>query len=258
MSTLTPLLAGRVAVVTGGGRGIGKMITRGLLEAGATVYISSRKEADLKSAVEELSPLGDVHAVPADLATAHGVKTLASYIGERESRVHALFNNAGANWGASLEEFPESAWDRVLSVNVKGVFALTQALLPLLKAASTPDDPARVVNTGSIDGLRAPAPGFNNFSYSASKAAVHMLTQQLAGTLAPEVLVNAVAPGLFESKMTAGILTMGADTVAGQIPLRRIGRPADIAGIAVFLMSPASSYITGAVIPVDGGINATR
>ncbi|MFF0204413.1 SDR family oxidoreductase [Streptomyces sp. NPDC005017] len=258
MSTPTPLLAGKVAVVTGGGRGIGKMITRGLLEAGATVYISSRKEADLTSAVEELSPLGDIHAVPADLATAHGVATLAGYLGERESRVHALFNNAGANWGASLEEFPESAWDRVLSVNVKGVFALTQALLPLLKAASTPDDPARVVNTGSIDGLRAPAPGFDNFSYSASKAAVHMLTQQLAGTLAPEVLVNAVAPGLFESKMTAGILSMGADTVAGQIPLRRIGRPADMAGIAVFLMSPASSYITGAVIPVDGGINATR
>ncbi|AGS67357.1 SDR family oxidoreductase [Streptomyces collinus] len=258
MSTPTPLPAGKVAVVTGGGRGIGKMITRGLLEAGATVYVSSRKEADLKSTVEELSPLGDIHAVPADLATAHGVQTLASYVGERESRVHALFNNAGATWGASLEEFPESAWDRVLSVNVKGVFALTQALLPLLKAASTPDDPARVVNTGSIDGLRAPAPGFNNFSYSASKAAVHMLTQQLAGALAPEILVNAVAPGLFESKMTAGILSIGADTIAGQIPLKRIGRPADMAGIAVFLMSPASSYITGAVIPVDGGINATR
>ncbi|MFE1437486.1 SDR family oxidoreductase [Streptomyces sp. NPDC058739] len=258
MSTQPPLLTGKVAVVTGGGRGIGKMITQGLLEAGAKVHISSRKEADLESAVEDLSSLGDIHAVPADLATAEGVRTLASYVGERENGVHALFNNAGANWGAPLEEFPESAWDRVLSVNVKGVFALTQALLPLLKSASTPDDPARVVNTGSIDGLRAPAPGFDNFSYSASKAAVHMLTQQLAGTLAPDVLVNAIAPGLFESKMTAGILGLGADTVAGQIPLRRIGRPADMAGIAVFLMSPASSYITGAVIPVDGGVNATR
>ncbi|MFJ4244702.1 SDR family oxidoreductase [Streptomyces iakyrus] len=258
MSTHKPLLAGKVAVVTGGGRGIGKMITRGLLEAGATAYISSRKDADLKSAVEELSSLGDIHAVAADLSTAHGVEILTSYITERENRVHALFNNAGANWGAPLEEFPDFAWDKVLSVNVKSVFALTQALLPLLKAASTPDDPARVVNTGSVDGLRAPAPGFDNFSYSASKAAVHMLTQQLAGTLAPDVLVNAVAPGLFESKMTAGILSLGADAVAGRIPLKRIGRPEDMAGIAVFLMSPASSYITGAVIPVDGGINATR
>jgi NAD(P)-dependent dehydrogenase (short-subunit alcohol dehydrogenase family) len=252
------LLAGKIAVVTGGGRGIGKMISQGLLEAGAKVYISSRKEADLRSAVEELSALGEIHAVPADLATAHGVHTLASYVAERESCVHALFNNAGANWGAPLEEFPESAWDRVLSVNVKGVFALTQALLPLLKAASTSDDPARVINTGSVDGLRAPASGFNNFSYSASKAAVHLLTQQLAGALAPDVLVNAIAPGLFESKMTAGILSLGADAAAGQIPLRRIGHPADMAGIAQFLMSPASSYITGAVIPVDGGILATR
>lgn len=258
MSTHTPSLAGKVAVVTGGGRGIGKMITRGLLEADAKVYISSRKEADLKSAVDELSALGEIHAVPADLGTAHGVETLASYVGERETRVHALFNNAGANWGAPLEEFPDSAWDKVLSVNVKGVFALTQALLPLLKAASTPDDPARVINTGSVDGLRAPAPGFNNFSYSASKAAVHILTQQLAGTLAPDVLVNAIAPGLFESKMTADILSFGADAIAEQIPLRRIGRPEDMAGIAVFLMSPASSYITGAVIPIDGGVIATR
>ena len=257
MSTQTPVLAGKVAVVTGGGRGIGKMITRGLLEAGAKVYISSRKEADLKAAVDELSPLGEVHAVSADLGTAGGVETLAGHLKERESRLHALFNNAGANWGAPLEEFPDSAWDKVLSLNVKGVFALTQALLPLLKAASTPDDPARVINTGSVDGLRAPAPGFNNFSYSASKAAVHMLTRQLAATLAPDVLVNAIAPGLFESKMTAGILSRGTDAIAGRIPLKRIGRPEDMAGIAVFLTSPVSSYITGAVIPVDGGILAT-
>ncbi|MDT3726645.1 SDR family oxidoreductase [Streptomyces sp. DSM 41972] len=258
MNTQTRPLEGKVAVVTGGGRGIGRMIAEGILRAGAKVYISSRKEADLETAVKELSPLGEIHAVPADLGTAQGVRTLTSYLTDRETRVHALFNNAGANWGAPLEDFPDSAWDKVLSVNVKSVFALTQALLPLLKAASTPDDPARVINTGSVDGLRAPAPGFNNFSYSASKAAVHMLTQQLAGTLAPDVLVNAIAPGLFESKMTAGILSFGADAIAEQIPLRRIGRPEDMAGIALFLMSPASSYITGAVIPVDGGVLATR
>lgn len=251
-------LDGKVAVVTGGGRGIGKMIAEGLLTAGAKVYISSRKEADLDAAVTELGVLGDVRAVPADLGTAEGVETLTSYLTERETGLHALFNNAGANWGAPLEDFPASAWDKVLAVNVKGVFTLTQALLPLLKAASAPGAPARVVNTGSVDGLRAPSPGFDNFSYSASKAAVHLLTQQLAGTLAPDVLVNAIAPGLFASKMTAGILSLGADTVVQQIPLRRIGHPDDMAGIAVFLMSRASSYMTGTVIPVDGGLTATR
>ncbi|MFG2266604.1 SDR family oxidoreductase [Streptomyces sp. NPDC048720] len=198
-----------------------------------------------------------MHAVPADLSTAHGVQTLADYLSEHESRIHALFNNAAVNWGAPLETFPDSAWDKVLSVNVKGVFTLTQALLPLLKTGSTLDDPARVINTGSVDGLRAPAPGFNNFSYSASKAAVHMLTRQLAATLAPDILVNAVAPGLFESKVTAGILSLGTDVAAEQIPLKRIGRPEDMAGIAVVLTTPASSYITGAVIPVDGGILTT-
>lgn len=245
-------------MVTGGGRGIGKMLTIGLLEAGAKVYISSRKQADLDTAVTELSPLGDISAFAADLGTTDGVQALADHITEREHAVHALFNNAGANWGAPLEEFPDTAWDRVMNLNVKGVFSLTRTLLPLLRAASKPEDPARVVNIGSIDGIRAPAPGLNNFSYSASKAAVHLLTQQLATTLAPDILVNAIAPGLFESKMTAGILALGQDKITSQIPLKRIGRPDDMAGIAVFLAGPHSTYITGAVIPVDGGIAAGR
>lgn len=251
-------LEGKVAVVTGGGRGIGRMIAEGLLRAGVTVYLASRKEADLDAAAGELRAFGEVHAVPADLGTAHGVGTLTEVLARREAHVHALVNNAGATWGAPLEEFPESAWERVLSVNLKGAFTLTQSLLPMLKAASASGDPARVVNIGSVDGIRAPAAGMNNFSYSASKAAVHLLTQQLAGTLAPDVLVNAIAPGLFESKMTAGILSQGADAVTGQIPLRRIGSPEDMAGIAIFLISRASSYLTGTVIPVDGGLLATR
>ena len=258
MSAAPRPLSGKVIVVTGGGRGIGRMITAGLLDAGAKVYICSRKQAELDAAVRDLGSQGDISAFSADLGTSQGVQALAAHIAEREQAVHALFNNAGANWGAPVEEFPEGAWDRVMSVNVKGVFGLTQALLPLLRAASTPDDPARVVNIGSIDGLHAPAPGFNNFSYSASKAAVHMLTQQLATTLAPDILVNAVAPGLFESKMTAGILSAGERTVASHIPLRRIGQPHDMAGIALFLVGPASTYITGAVIPVDGGVVASR
>lgn len=257
-STQIPTLQGKVAVVTGGGRGIGKMIAEGLLRQGAKVYISSRKEADLETAVAELSTMGDINFFTTDLSTAEGVEALASHLGQRESAINVLVNNAGANWGAPIEDFPPTAWDRVLSVNLKAVFGLTQALLPLLRAASTEDDPSRVINIGSIDGLRAPQPGFNNFSYSASKAAVHLLTQQLATTLAPEILVNAVAPGLFESKMTAGILEHGSETIAAQIPLRRIGRPADMAGIATFLAGPASTYITGVVIPVDGGIIAGR
>ncbi|WP_422743115.1 SDR family oxidoreductase [Mycobacterium sp. WMMD1722] len=251
-------LDGKVAVVTGGGRGIGVMIARGLLQAGAAVYLSSRKEAELDAAVAELSPLGRVEAIPADLGTAEGVQTLTAALTEREQAVHALFNNAGANWGAPFEEFPESAFDRVFDVNVKGVFLLTRALVPLLRAGATDDDPARVVNTGSVDGFHTPERGRNNFSYSASKAAVHMLTQQLAGELAPRILVNAIAPGLFPSRMTKVLLSAGAEEVGRHLPLGRVGAPDDMAGIAVFLASRASSYITGAVIPVDGGVSVIR
>ncbi|MET7769426.1 SDR family oxidoreductase [Nocardia sp. NPDC005366] len=251
-------LDGRVAVVTGGGRGIGKMIARGLLHAGATVYVSSRKAAELAATVEELTPLGRIEAIPADLSTGAGIDDLVNALGERVDTVHALFNNAGATWGAPLEEFPDSAWDKTFDLNVKSVFTLTRALLPMLRNAATPDNPARVINTGSIDGLRVPIAGFDNFSYSASKAAVHMLTRHLAAELAPEILVNAIAPGLFESKMSAAVLRTGGDAIAEQFPLKRIGRPDDIAGIAVFLASRASSYITGAIIPVDGGVSTTR
>ncbi|MFZ0832989.1 MAG: SDR family oxidoreductase [Mycobacterium sp.] len=251
-------LDGKVAVVTGGGRGIGLMMARGLLEAGAKVYLSSRKEHELDAAVEQLSPLGPVAAIPADLGTADGVDALASALAGRQDAIHVLFNNAGMAWGAPFDEFPESGFDRILAVNVKGVFMLTRALVPLLKAASTPDDPARVVNTGSIDGIRPPQRGRDNFSYSASKAGVHMLTQHLAGELAPEILVNAIAPGLFQSRMTKAILAPGAEAVGGNLPLGRIGKADDIAGIAVFLASRASTYITAAVIPVDGGASVLR
>ncbi|MFF2083382.1 SDR family oxidoreductase [Nocardia sp. NPDC058176] len=258
MNTEAKPLAGKTVVVTGGGRGIGRMISEGLLRAGATVYISSRKQDELDAAAAELAALGAVRAVPADLGTEQGIATLVAAVRADTDRLHALINNAGANWGAPFEEFPAAAWDRVLAVNLTGVFGLTQALAPLLRAASTATDPARVVNIGSIDGLRAPGRGFNNFSYSASKAGVHILTQQLAAELAPDVLVNAVAPGLFPSKMTAGLLRGGEDAIAAGIPVRRIGRPDDIAGVIEFLLGPASTYIAGAVIPVDGGVNATR
>lgn len=254
-------LDGKVAVVTGGGRGIGVMMARGLLQAGAAkVYLAARKAAELDAVAAELSGLGlgEVVTVPADLGTAAGVQTLADAIAAKEDRVHALFNNAGAAWGAPFDEFPESGFDKVFDVNVKGVFLLTRALVPLLNAAATQDDPARVINTGSIDGFLVPEKGRDNFSYSASKAAVHMLTKHLAGELAPRILVNAIAPGLFPSRMTKALLAPGVDEVGSLLPLGRVGQPDDMAGIAVFLASRASAYITGAVIPVDGGASTIR
>ena len=251
-------LDGKVAVVTGGGRGIGLMMARGLLQAGARVYLSARKEAELAAAVEALSPLGRVEAISADLGTAEGVEALSSALAAKEDKIHALFNNAGAAWGATFDDFPESGFDKVFNVNVKGVFLLTRALVPLLNAAATEGDPARVINTGSIDGFFVPEKGRDNFSYSASKAAVHMLTKHLAGELAPRILVNAIAPGLFESRMTKELLRPGAEAVGEFLPLGRIGQPDDIAGISVFLASRASTYITGAVIPVDGGASTIR
>jgi NAD(P)-dependent dehydrogenase (short-subunit alcohol dehydrogenase family) len=245
-------LTGKTALVTGGSRGIGLMIARGLLQAGAKVYISSRKADAVDAAVEELSEFGEVHGVPADLSTRDECERLVSVVAEAEPCLHILVNNAGATWGAPLEEFPDHAWDKVLDLNLKGPFFLTRAALPLLAKAATKDDPARVINIGSIDGIGVP---MNRYSYAASKAALHQLTRVLARELGPSAItVNAVAPGPFESKMMAATLAAAGDQIAASAPLGRIGRPDDMAGIAVYLSSRAGSYVTGAVIPVDGGI----
>ncbi|GIH24306.1 3-oxoacyl-ACP reductase [Acrocarpospora phusangensis] len=245
-------VAGKTVVVTGGSRGIGRMIASGFLDAGATVYISARKKSELDAAAEELGCV----AVQADLSTAEGVAALVEAVSARESRLDVLVNNAGATWGAPLAEYPESAFDKLWNINVKGVFYLTQQFLPLLRAAAGPEDPARVINIGSVDGLRVPA--MENYAYSAAKAGVHMLTRHLAQRLAREsITVNAIAPGPFESKMMAFALddpaTRGA--IESHVPLGRIGRPDDMAGAAVFLASRAGAYLTGAVIPVDGGLS---
>ena len=249
-------LSGKTAVVTGGSRGIGLMIARGLLEAGARVYISSRKADACAAAERDLNRYGMVAAVPADLSSEAGCLQLAEEIGQREQSLSVLVNNAGATWGAPIEEFPATAWDKVVDLDLKAPFFLTRALLPLLEAAGTPDDPARVINIGSIDGLRVPP--FPTYAYSASKAGLHHLTRVLARELGPRrITVNAVAPGPFESKMMAETLQTFGDAIAAAAPLKRIGRPDDMAGVAIYLASRAGAYVTGAVIPVDGGIGTT-
>ncbi len=249
-------LTGKTALVTGGSRGIGMMIARGLLDAGAKVYISSRKADACEQAVNELKAYGEIQAIPADLSTLDECERLIRELSERETALHILVNNAGATWGAPLEEFPAHAWDKVLDLNLKGPFFLTRAALPMLKAVATQDDPARVINIGSIDGIGVPS---NRYSYAASKAAIHQLTRVLARELGPSyVTVNAVAPGPFESKMMAATLAAAGDQIAAMAPLGRIGRPDDMAGIAVFLASRAGAYVTGAVIPVDGGITVVQ
>jgi NAD(P)-dependent dehydrogenase (short-subunit alcohol dehydrogenase family) len=249
-------LGGKVAVVTGGTRGIGLMMARGLLQAGARVYVSSRKPEAGDAAVAELSAIGKVTSLPADLSREDECLRLAAEVGEREDELHILVNNAGATWGEPLATFPAAAWDKVLDLNLKSPFFLTRAFLPLLEEAATGDDPARVVNVGSIDGLHVPP--MHTYSYSASKAALHHLTRVLAKELGPRhVTVNAVAPGPFESKMMAETLRAFGPRIAERAPLRRIGRPDDMAGVVVYLTSRAGAYVTGAVIPVDGGIATT-
>jgi NAD(P)-dependent dehydrogenase (short-subunit alcohol dehydrogenase family) len=244
---------GKVALVTGGSRGIGLMIAQGFVEAGAKVYVSSRKASMCDEVAAELSKKGTCLSLPGDCGTEEGCRAVATALAGREPALHVLVNNAGANWGAPFEAYPDSAFDKVFAINVKGVFHLTRACMPLLEKASKPGDPARVINIGSIDGLQAPM--LETYAYSSSKAAVHHMTRVLAHRFAPKVTVNAVAPGPFESKMMHETLERFRDAIVGSCPMGRIGEPADMAGVAIFLASKAGAYVTGAVIPVDGGIS---
>ncbi len=247
-------LRGKVALVTGGSRGIGEMIAGGLVGAGAKVYLAARKRGECEEAAKRLG----ASAIPlvADLGSQGGSRALADAIAEREPRLHVLVNNAGANWGAPLAEFPESGWDKVVDLNLKAVFDLTRFLLPRLEAAAAPGDPARVINVGSIDGLTVPL--LETYAYSASKAGVHHMSRVLARKLAPSVTVNAIAPGPFESKMMHETLQRFGESIKKSCPMNRIGEPEDMAGIAVYLASRAGAFVTGAVIPVDGGISTTK
>ena len=250
-------LTGRTALVTGGSRGIGRMIAEGFLQAGATVCISSRKADACAETASELSAAGPCHALPADIADDADRGRLVRALGERIPRLDILVNNAGAAWGAPYTTFPETGFRKVIELNVTALFFLTRDLTPLLAAAADPAAPARVINIGSMDGIRAPTVLENGtFPYSASKAAVHHLTRSLALELAPRhITVNAVAPGFFPSKMTEASLDRFGPEIERRCPLHRIGRPEDMAGVAIYLASRAGAYTTGAVIPVDGGMS---
>lgn len=246
---------GKTVLITGGTRGIGCMMAEGYLRRGAKVYFSSRKAEACEAAASELSAYGDVTAIPCDVSTEEKCQALIDAVAAKESALHVLVNNAGATWGAPLDEFPDFAWDKVLAVNVKAPFTLARLARPMLEAASAEGDPARIINIGSIDGLVVP--GFENYSYSSAKAAVHHLTRHLAKNLAPSILVNAIAPGPFPTKMLAAALEERGDEIRESTAVGRIGTPEDIIGAAVYLSSRASTFVTGAVIPVDGGLSTT-
>ncbi|MGJ7580340.1 SDR family oxidoreductase [Variovorax sp. RHLX14] len=248
-------LKGRVALVTGGSRGIGRMIAEGFLGRGARVYISARKTEACEQAAREMSALGTCIALPADVSTADGVRSLVDAYSQHESTLDILVNNAGAAWGAPFDEFPESGWDKVVDLNLKAPFFLTQALAPLLRKSAT-DHLAKVINIASIDGLAVNP--LETYSYAASKAGLIHLTRRMALRLAKDrIAVSAIAPGAFASEMNRDARDNGG-TVKNRIPGGRIGEPEDMAGAAIYLASRAGDYVTGATLVVDGGATLAR
>ncbi len=250
-------VAGKTVLVTGGSRGIGRAITEAFVKAGADVYICSRDLESCQALAGELQAFGKCHALACNIAREEDRKRLAEELGRLAGKLNVMINNAGAIWAAPLAEYPESGWDKVFDLNVKGTFFLVQELLPLLEAGASFDDPARIINIGSIDAFHIPQ--HETYAYSSSKAALHQLTKHLAAQLASRhIAANIIAPGMFPSKMLAGTLERkGLENMVEPIPLKRLTGDADMAGAAIYLASRAGSYVTGAVLPVDGGYATT-
>ena len=256
-------IEGKIALVTGGSRGIGEMIAAGFLANGAKVYISSRKAEVCDETANRLQEQygGECVSLPADLSNLDGINSLVQSFPEGE-KLDILVNNAGASWVEPIDEYSEKGWDKVMDTNVKGVFFLTQKLLPLLRSSATADDPSRIINIGSIDGIKTGL--FDAFSYGPSKAALHHLTRVLAASLVREnIIVNAIAPGPFPTWMLStgvgggGDLDINWDEVGNSNPRGRVGTPEDIAGLAIFLCSRAGAYTVGETITCDGGAVAS-
>ncbi len=255
-------LRGKSALITGGSSGLGLMMAKGLLQNGVRVYISSRSSEKCEQALAELAPFGQCVAICADVTNADQRAVLVQQLEDKEGvqGLSILINNAGTNWGAKLEEYPDAGFDKVMNTNVNAVFSLTRDLVPLLEKAGTEQDPARIINIGSMDGLQVPVvQRLPTYAYSASKAALHHLTRTLAVHLASRhITVNAIAPGFFESRMTDHVLANYRKDIENDCPLGRIGQPKEIVGIAIYLASSAGAYTNGTVIPVDGGTSISK
>lgn len=251
-------LSGRVAIVTGGTSGVGRMIAEGLVAAGAKTYVVSRKADACSATAQELSSAGSCIALPGDIGTQAGCQAIAEgFRAEGETRLHILVNAAGVTWGAPIRDYPDVAWDKVLGANLKGPFNLTVALLDELEAGSESENPAKVINIGSVHGLFPPE--YESYAYAASKAGVHHLTRHLAKTLGPRrIAVNAIAPGPFPSRMMKAMIEQQGGQLASECATGRLGEPDDVAGAAIYLASRAAANVTGVVLPVDGGYGTTR
>jgi NAD(P)-dependent dehydrogenase (short-subunit alcohol dehydrogenase family) len=250
-------VANKVALITGGAQGMGRMIAEGLVRANVKVIISSRKKEICEAAAREMSEFGNCFGITADLNTPEAAVALANEVKARENRLDILINNAGRTWGAPLESFPDKAWPSVMAVNVQAPFTLVRELLPLLRAAASDEDPARVINIGSLAGLQAER--LSAYSYAASKAALHHLSRILAADLAAaRITVNTIVPGYFPTQMTAHIRAAQEehDKLLARVPLGRLGCADDIAGLCIFLSSRAGRYLTGTQITLDGGLAA--
>ena len=247
-------ITGKIVLITGGARGIGLMLTKSFVEAGAKVYISSRNGENCMKLVQRLSKGGNCEALPADLSKIEEVERLVSEFRMKEKHLNVLINNSGTTWGDNIDDFPEKGWDKVLALNLKSPFFVVQKFLPLLELGAKDSDPARIINIGSVDGIQTSL--FDNISYSASKAGLHHMTRILASRLAGRHLtVNTIAPGPFLTDMMKPMVEkMGSEAIESGVPLGRMGESQDIGGVAVFLSSKAAAYVTGALLPVDGGL----